>query len=213
MKNLKEIRDQLKLTQAEMAKRLGTSQPQYQRLERGKRPMSKKWALKIESEFGIPAAQILFTDEDDTSVPARMVKVLGYVQAGEWEETWELSEEDQYDVPIPHDTSLNGYPLYAAETRGPSMNRRYPEGTVLVFTHIIETHEDLIPGKRYIVERERSDGLKEATVKILWFDDQRKPWLLPESTDPRFQEPIALNGDDGDTIRIVGRVRYAVSRE
>ena len=102
MKNLKEIRDQLKLTQAEMAKRLGTSQPQYQRLERGKRPMSKKWALKIESEFGIPAAQILFTDEDDTSVPARMVKVLGYVQAGEWEETWELSEEDQYDVPIPH---------------------------------------------------------------------------------------------------------------
>lgn len=213
MKNLLEIRSNLKLSQAEMAKRLGTSQPQYQRLEKGLRPLSKKWALKVESEFGIPAAQILFKDDIDNSIQARIVRVIGYVQAGEWEETWELSEEDQYEVPIPPDPNLTGYSLYAAETRGPSMDKRYPEGTILVFTNIVETHEDLIPGKRYVVERERSDGKREATVKLLWLDDKGNPWLLPESTDPRFQEPIPINGDEGDTIRIIGRVRFSVSRE
>lgn len=213
MKNLKDIRADLKLSQAEMAKKLGTSQPQYQRLEKGKRPMSKKWALKIESEFGISAAQILFKEDDDTPKLARTIKVIGYVQAGEWEETWELPYEDQYDVAIPADPGLAGYPLYAAETRGPSMNKRYPEGTIVVFTNAIETHEDLIPGKRYIVERERADGLKEATVKLLWVDDKGKPWLLPESDDPRYQEPISMESAEGDTIRIVGRVRYSVTRE
>jgi len=213
MKNLLEIRTNLNLSQAEMAKRLGTSQPQYQRLEKGLRPLTPKWALKIEAEFGIPAAQMVFKNEVDKSLPARKVTVIGYVQAGAWEETWELQEEDQYAIYIPPDVNLSGYSLYAAETRGPSMNKRYPEGTVIVFTNIIETHEELMPGKRYVIERERPDGLKEATVKLLWMDDKGKPWLLPESTDPRFQEPIPINGDEGDTIRIVGRVRYAVSRE
>ena len=93
------------------------------------------------------------------------------------------------------------------------MNRRYPEGTVLIYTNLNDTNEDLIFGKRYIVERERADGLREATVKTLWRDENGKAWLLPESTDPRYQEPIPIEGGENDTVRIVGRVRYAVTRE
>ncbi len=93
------------------------------------------------------------------------------------------------------------------------MNKRYPEGTVLVFTDAMERPEDLVPGKRYLIERERADGLREATVKKLWQDEHGALWLVPESDDPRFQEAIALDGSDGDTIRILGRVKYAVTRE
>lgn len=144
---------------------------------------------------------------------ARMVRVKGFVQAGHWAETWEWPDDDQYTVPVPFDEGLSPFSLYGAETRGPSMDKRYPQGTVLIFTDAIETHEDVEIGARYIVERERPDGMREATVKTLWRDDAGEMWLLPESNDPRFQEPIPVNGDDDDTIRIVGRVRYAVSRE
>lgn len=93
------------------------------------------------------------------------------------------------------------------------MNKRYPDGTVLVFTDALERPEDLIAGKRYIVERERADGLREATVKKLWQDEYGAMWLLPESDDPRFQEAIPINGEDGDMVRILGRVRFSVTRE
>ena len=68
---------------------------------------------------------------------------------------------------MPDDVEWRGRKLYAAETRGPSMDQIYPEGTVVVFTDMIDTEEEVIAGKRYIVEMERADGLREATVKRL----------------------------------------------
>lgn len=143
----------------------------------------------------------------------RMVEVRGTVQAGHWEEAWEWGEDDRYTIPIPDDEGFRAFQLFGVETRGPSMDKRYPEGTVVVVTDVVERGEDIQPGRRYVVEREGADGLREATIKTLWRDDVGSLWLLPESSDPRFQVPIALNGDEGDTIRIVGRVVYAVTRE
>lgn len=143
----------------------------------------------------------------------RRVLVKGQVQAGYWAETWEWSGGSQYTVPVPDDPALRSFKLYGAEARGPSMNRRYPDGTIIVFTDAIETGEQLEIGKRYIVERERSDGMREGTVKTLWQDETGKLWLRPESDDPRFQALIPIEGEEGDTIRIVGRVRYAVTKE
>ncbi|WP_292463554.1 S24 family peptidase [Mesorhizobium sp.] len=165
-------------------------------------------------------ARALQLDPGDLSISkstaateTRLVTVKGFVQAGVWAETWEWHDDEHYVVPVPDDPALRPYTLHAAETRGPSMNKRYPDGTILVFTDLIETGSPLEFGKRYIVERERSDGLREATVKQLWRDESGKVWLVPESDDPRFQESIPIEGHDDDTIRVVGRVRYAVSRE
>ncbi|MCP4934810.1 MAG: S24 family peptidase [bacterium] len=143
----------------------------------------------------------------------RYVTVKSHVQAGEWAEDLQWDETDWYEVAVPDDPNLRPYTLYGAEARGPSMNKRYPEGTILVFTSAIETQEESQVGKKYIVERERVDGQREATVKTLHQDDSGKHWLLPESTDPLHQQPIEVNADDGDTVRLVGRVRFAVSRE
>lgn len=144
----------------------------------------------------------------------RMVKVIGSVQAGVWGDSWQWDGDEVYEVPIPADAALEQYKLFGAEVRGPSMDKRYPAGTIIVFSDAIETGEEVIANKRYIVEREREDGDRETTVKTLWQDENGDAWLLPESNDPRFQEPIAIETDNEfQTIRVIGRVWYAVTRE
>lgn len=153
---------------------------------------------------------------EDTGIPGlRRVTVAAHIQAGVFEETWAWDEHDQYDVFVPDDPEYRGFSLHAAETRGPSMNRRYPERTILVFTNVEETREPPVAGKRYIVERRRSGGEAEHTVKLLHIDVDGKYWLVPESDDPRFQAPISVEDGTGDedVVAIIGRVVYAVSRE
>ncbi len=153
--------------------------------------------------------------EAAASVGLRTVTVAAHVQAGQFAEAWEWNEGDQYQVAVPVDPQLEGFKLYAAETRGPSMNKRWPEGTVVVFTNVEETGEMPTKGRRYIVERRRMGGDAEHTVKLLVQDADGKFWLMPESDDPRFQAPISVDEGtgDGDIVTIIGRVRYAVSRE
>lgn len=205
---IKEILAAKRMTQAELADALHMHTVNLNRLINGKIDVNMRRIEEIAHALGVPPEELIVPPSQ-----VRSVTVKGFVQAGHWAETWEWAEEDQYQVAVPYDPDLASYALHAAETRGPSMNKRYAEGTVLVFTDMIDTGEDLQLGKRYIVEREKADGLREATVKTLWRDDAGKFWLLPESNDPRFQEPIAVNGNEDDTIRVVGRVRYSVSRE
>jgi hypothetical protein len=143
------------------------------------------------------------------------VVVSAHVQAGYWAENWEWPDDDKYEVAVPADPVLEGFRLYGAETRGPSMNRRYPERSVLVFTDVRETEESPQPGKRYVVERRRADGLVEHTVKLLHQDEHGKFWLVPESSDPLYQEPISIEAGarNGDEVVIIGRVHYSVNRE
>jgi transcriptional regulator with XRE-family HTH domain len=209
--NLVRLRTAANLSQTALAKKAKVSQQLISQLERGENTTTKNLPA-IAGALGVPVSSI-DPSYHTPAVQARMVRVEGFVQAGEWEETWTWPEDDQYEVPVPMDPELIGYRLHAAETRGPSMNRRYPEKTVVIFTDAIETGEDVVPGYRYVIERERADGLKEATVKLLWTDESGRFWLLPESNDPRFQEPIAIDANEDDTIRVIGRVRYAVSRE
>ncbi len=204
---IREFREAKRWSQTDLADELGMHWQTVQRAESG------KVTLSIDKQRRYAAALGVSVDELFLAPQFRSVRIKGYVQAGHYAETWELPEDDQYDVPLPYDPTFEGLRLHGAELRGPSMNRRWPEGTALVFTDAIETQEDLVLGKRYIIERVRADGLREATVKTLWQDDSGKLWLLPESHDPRFQEPIPIEGAESDEIRIVGRVRFAVSRE
>ncbi len=210
-KNLTRLRTGAGLSQAGLARLSGVSQQLISQIERGEN-LSTKHLPRLANALGVSVGEI----DPSFRGPApaiRMVRVIGAVQAGAWREALEWPDEDQYEVPIPADLQLHGYALLAVETRGTSMNRRYPEGTILVYTNAIHTYEDLRAGKRYVIERQRADGEREVTVKMLWEDETGKPWLLPESTDPLFQQPIPLEGDENETIQILGQVRYAVVRE
>lgn len=152
---------------------------------------------------------------ESSSSGLRHVTVAAHVQAGAWTESWEWEDDFKYSVSVPDLPELRPFRLYAAETRGPSMNRRYPEKTVVVFTSVEDTRESPMAGKRYIVERRRASGEAEHTVKLLFADGEGKLWLMPESDDPRFQAAISVDEgtNDEDVVSIIGRVRFAVTIE
>lgn len=181
------------------------------KIVKGERDLKADEMIDISRATGYPIPSTKPPRQDGL----RRVTVAAHVQAGDWAEAWEWEDADRYDVYVQDLPELRGFRLYAAEARGPSMNKRYPEKTVLVFTNVQETMESPIAGKRYIVERKKSGGEAEHTVKTLMVDADGKFWLVPESDDPRFQAPISVEdgtGDDG-TVSIIGRVWFAVSRE
>ena len=209
MKNrIKELMKSRGVKRDALAEMLDVHPVTISKLISGNIKLNTDWMERIAAALDIAPESLIVETAD-----LRHVVIRAHVQAGEWAESNDWMDDDQYTVAVPDEAALRPYALYGAEARGPSMDKTYPEGTSLVFTKLIETREDIQPGKRYIVERERAGGMREVTVKTLWKDDDGQFWLLPESTDPRFQETIPLNGDEGDTIRIVGRVVYSVRRE
>lgn len=174
----------------------------------GKMKLTQQWMDKLATVFNVTPEQII-------AAPAntRTIKVRSHVEAGAWEAHNEWPEDEWYDVAIPDDPAYRSFELFGAETRGPSMNRRYPERTVLIHTDLIDTGERLEIGKRYVVERERPDGTRETTVKTLSRDEDGKLWLMPESSDPRYQTPIPIDDALDAVVRVIGRVIYSVQRE
>lgn len=208
MLRLKEIRKSRGYKQAEVAAMLGLDLTNYNRLENGKTEMTVSRMEQLASLLNCEPVDLI---ADRGNI--RTVQVRQHVEAGSWSESPLWPEDDWYNVAVPNDPEYSKLALYGAETRGPSMNRRYPEKSAIIYTDIIETGETPQVGKRYIVETDRRDGLREATVKTLWRDDNGELWLLPDSDDPRHRQPIPLAGEDGETVRIVGRVVYAVQRD
>lgn len=167
---IRELRDARGLTQGQLADMVGVGWQTIQRLEQPGAKLSTQRIEQIAAALGVEPLEVLERRD------FRLVAVRGVVQAGQWAESWALDDEDEPTiVPIPDEATYRGLRLYAAVTRGPSMNRVWREGTVVVFTDQVERGEQLVPGRRYIVERERADGLREATVKTLWIDDAGTP--------------------------------------
>lgn len=205
---LKEIRKKRGLTQQDVADALDLHFTNYNKLENGKTELTLAMMERL--------AEILKCDPVDLIShrgDVRFVKVTQNIAAGVWSESHTWPEDDWYEVAVPDDAKYRNVNLYGAEASGPSMNKRYPEGSAIIYTSTIETGEHPEAGKRYLIEAERTDGMREATVKMLWRDETGKLWLLPESTDPRFQQPIDLTAGDGEIVRIIGRVVFSVQRE
>ena len=114
----------------------------------------------------------------------------------------ELLEVDEF---LPMD--VQGYEratLFALKVVGPSVNLVYPPGRYVV---VAPAHEAGIrDGDFVVVERAKLD-LVEVTIKELRYEDG-KIVLWPRSTDPLYQEPIYLRGDEHDQLapQIIGVV-------
>lgn len=206
---VRELREARGWSQEELGHRIGVHWQTISRIERARTRLMEKRERAIAEIFGV-APDDLYEKELPSGL--RTVRVQQHVQAGYYAESNLWPDDEGYDVIVPADPDLESFRLYGTEVRGPSMNKIYPEGTVLVFTSIFETLESPVLGKRYIVERVRIDGLRESTVKTLQQDGDGNYWLVPESDDPRFT-PIPVDGTGAETVQIVGRVHYSVRRE
>ncbi len=68
MNMIKALREQQKLSQADLAERAGTSQPQINRLEHSKRKLSKEWAERLAPALATKPEVLLFGPTDETEV-------------------------------------------------------------------------------------------------------------------------------------------------
>lgn len=134
----------------------------------------------------------------------RRVPVMGEVAAGLWREASPLHTDDASEFLA---IDLPGYEnaqLYALKVSGPSMDLVYPPGRYVVVAPAAEA--GLRVGDHVIVERYRA-GLVEVTIKEIGYDGARV-LLIPRSSHPDFQTPIAMSGGDGDqdAPRVIGIV-------
>lgn len=198
LRNLKVIRKQRKLTQAQLAELVGVEQPTIQRYEKGRSP-SLEQAMEIAGKLGVTLDDLVGEAEIVPLGPRLFVK--GEVRAGYFAEAWEWAQDDwsmytgRADVRDPADKR------FGLKVVGDSMNERYPQGTILDCVRYEQDY--VIPsGKRVIVQRFKADGSVETTVKELVRDEAGVEWLVPRSTNPVHQRFRGDQPGDPDVTHV-----------
>lgn len=121
------------------------------------------------------------------------VVVVGSVQAGAWREAMEWEYADRFIAPLPlQDPRYPGIPLFGLRVDGNSVNKKYPNGTIVGCIDLIQNPVNVEPGRYVVVQRMNKEGLVEATIKQLEIGEDGGWWLWPRSTDPEHQAPIKL---------------------
>jgi phage repressor protein C with HTH and peptisase S24 domain len=153
MNMIKELREKLKLSQADLAEAIGTSQPQIKRLENSERKLTKEWAVRLSVPLKVSPETILFgspqteanADEESKfgsnvfELPNAVIrdKVVGlgrkipvYGQAvGGIDGEFLMNGSVLYEVMAPPNLSnISG--AYAVQVSGDSMYPRYEDGEV-----------------------------------------------------------------------------------
>lgn len=202
MNRIKELRLARNLTQAQLAEMVGTTDATIQRLETGRRQLTERWAAQISTVLGVDVTEVFGQVLPAT---ASGLPVLGEVQAGVWRENDVLDEPKHQPLPLGPDPRYQGKTQFALLVLGESMNKVFTPGTFIVCVSWSDLGRQPREGDIVVVERRR-DGMVETTVKRIAIQN-RKLVLMPDSTDPRFQNPIELEGSlERDEIAITALV-------
>lgn len=198
---IREAAKKMGLTQPQLSEMMGKSVGLVNMWLTGKRDIGTEDMYKICQILKI-SPNYLFEQETDT------IPVIGYVQAGLWQEATQWHISDFKPIYMPMDEKFKGKRIYALEVRGNSMNLIYPAGSCVVcvsaedYTDIVGTIES---GKKVIVERRNPmDGSIEATVKE-YVKNTHGTFLRPRSTDSSFQ-PIRTDDGTAGEVKITGVV-------
>lgn len=158
------------------------------------------WEVGPEEPRGAPAV---------TGLP-----VVGRIQAGNWLDITIFDPEaDQRIVAAPRDPRFPRARHYCLEVVGDSVDRIYPEGTIVVCVDFAESGLSLKSGQFVHVERRRGGGqMVEITLKEVLLGPKRSITLLPRSSNPAHQ-PVHIRKsaksaaeDDGTEVLVRGIV-------
>lgn len=142
---------------------------------------------------------------DVTSIP-----VVGYVQAGVFQEANQWDKGNFYTVNPPIMPEYEGRNLFALEVRGDSMDKVYPAGTCIICVSVAEVGMPS-SGKRVVCARNLPDGTVEATVKE-YRETDSGTYLIPHSTNPMYV-PYRLDDGSCGECEIVAIVVGSFQRE
>lgn len=186
-------------SQAELAKKIGTTQQQIARYESGENDVKSSVILKLSAALGVTVTYLLGMEENPSYVPVRpsrshRVPVVGRIAAGTPREAIAQSGET-HEVP---DTIYYEHEhAFFLAVAGNSMNRLFPEGALV----LVDPDEEVRNGDVAVVFVNGDD----ATLKRVYFDGDSVR-LVPESFDPEYRERVIDRSDpDAPLVRIVGK--------
>ncbi|HZG69199.1 MAG TPA: LexA family transcriptional regulator [Herpetosiphonaceae bacterium] len=197
---LKQAMAEQNVSQAELARRMGTERILINKIIHGRRRVTADELIKISRALNVVPPLTLI----NAPPQHRYITVVGEVAAGAWKEVSYAADFDTYEVPIILDPKWPEDAVYGLEVRGESINRQARDGDIVSVLRIEHAPRSFASGDWVVVERTRGE-MRETTVKQVRHNG--RGWeLWPDSTDPRYQEPIIMATDDTDSIRVVGFV-------
>lgn len=160
---------------------------------------------------------IPFVEGEDSSdenlagpLPVVPLEVVGEVQAGAWREAMEWPADERFIEYVAVDDRFPGSPMFGLRVRGLSMDKDYPEGTILVCIRMAHYPHALGDGDHVIVQRVGEASLVEATVKELSIGEDGEAWLVPNSTRKEHQAPIHFTVQPEDEEDAAGIERVQI---
>ena len=198
---IREAREKLGLTQAQVAKLMGTTQQTIQRYEAGKVDIASNKLTRLAKVLDTTVDYLLGTSPLPTNairaIPGGTPRpVIGRISAGDfgtvYEETGESLNVDD-DVYVEH---KHGFWM---KVRGNSMNRLFAEGTMVY----IDPNDEVRNGDVGVACVNGDEG----TVKRMFFEPNGSVRLHPESYDPEYRDRIVDKSDpDSPSFQIEGKV-------
>lgn len=192
--------------------RFGWNLSTYQQHENGTRGISRAAAMKYGKALRVSPSWLLI-GELGSPVDVQAIPVIGFVAAGHWLEADQDMDAgfDGVNVSIPGAPGLPLEMQFAVRVHGESLNRIAAPGDSLVCVDVVKSGAAVRDGDLVIVRRTSADGGRhEYTAKRYRVDARGVAVLWPESNDPRYQTPLPVDGADGETIEITGKVLFIV---
>ncbi len=218
-RKIKDLRTVLGLDQTEFGKKMADTkaglppvpQPTVSKWELDKQLPDTDHMRRLAKLAGVPMHEWLDVPPVGQSHPVRgkRIPIVGAVAAGAWREAVAYPEEDQEYVEAQLPSSYRNLEIQAFDVEGTSMNKVYPDGT-LVYVASTASYRAPESGDRVLVVRTNRDGLVEVSLKEYEIDETGKRWLWPRSYDPMHQAPLDyLSRSEGD-VTISGIVVAAL---
>jgi transcriptional regulator with XRE-family HTH domain len=206
---IKALRAKLGIDQKELSARIGVDQSTVSKYERGVQEPKREPSMKLAELAGVPFGEWVGVEPVTTkNVRARMVPVVGELCAGQWREAIEFDPADREMVPVLLDPDMPGYQLEGYIVRGTSMNRFYPDGSIVFAAATISNGLQPSNGDHVLVSRRNKKGLYEASLKEYVVEADGSKWLWPRSSDPQHQAPLHMGGSEEVTITGIVRASF-----
>lgn len=175
---------------------------------RGHVPKADKLAA-LANVLGVPTSYLLDAVNVQPSqaqlqpmLTLSTIHVMGDVQAGVWREAVQWAPVDWFTITVPADSRFPGVERFGLLVRGDSMDKVYPDGTIVIVVRYSDIGRGPFPGERVVVMRRSATGSEfEATLKEYLRDARGRHLFWPRSNDPDYQQPLIVEGTDIVTDR------------
>jgi len=144
-----------------------------------------------------------------TSNPEERVAVKAAASFNRWQQDCWYPADQHYEVQVPPDPRYPEIERFAVEARCPSMDLRYPEGTLIICVHLDAVEGRIEINKDYLIERCRVSGgarKTELSVMTLIADANKRLQFVHQSRDPDFETSFPVFKTGNGKIRPIALV-------